>query len=647
MHSIKEVPDRMAIIGNITLKHRRSQAGRALENIIKIIPEGRALPEKEWRVRHHAILILTWLHAFGLVAFGLYQGFGAVQSWAEGALIATAAVAAQWSRLSRSARSAAASLGLITSSAILVQFSGGYIEAHFHFFVMLAVISLYEDWVPYLLAILFVALGHGLTGQFVPTVVYNHPAAFSHPWKWAVIHAVFVFCESIVLLANWRVNERARARVDLVLNSAGEGIIGLDLDGVITFANPAAVNMTGYGLETLVGQPIDRILKDTAGIFSNRDEDPSSSSRAQTVHPAAGNVVLRKGGPPLSVDLVSNPIRESGRVVGTVVTLKDETERRQAEEERKRNLSLLSATLESTADGILVVNSEGKIERYNRKFIQMWNIPESIIRSGDDDKAIAYVLDQLKDPEGFLKNVKERYAQFDAESYDILDFKDGRVFERFSKPQRIGGETVGRVWSFRDITERKQAEERLNYLANFDSLTDLPNRTLFYDRLEQAISRATWHKRAIAVLFLDLDHFKTINDTLGHAFGDILLRLVAERLNHCIREGDTVARLGGDEFVIMLDSLKEPQDTVHVAKKIIESLSNPFKLERRELRITTSMGIALYPHDGEDCETLLKNADTAMYNAKNQGRNNYQPYSDHLNAQTSGRMTGNQFPPRN
>lgn len=613
-----------------------ARIGRPFRTIRSIIPEGRALPEKEWRVRHHAILILTWLHAFGLTVFGLYQGFGTIQSAAEGAVIGAAALAAGWNKLGRSARSAAASLGLITSSAIVVQFSGGYIEAHFHFFVMLAVISLYEDWIPYLLAILFVAVEHGLSGQFVPRVVYNHNDAFAHPWKWAIIHAGFVLGESVVLLANWRVNERARARVDLVLTSAGEAIIGLDLKGIITFANPAAVNMTGYALEALVGQPIDRILKEEGDRFYEWTVDANSGPEGG--HTGIDKVILRKEGPPLFVDLVSNPIREYGVIVGTVLTIKDVTDRRRAEEERKRTLSLLSATLESTADGILVVNREGKIERYNQKFIQMWSIPDAVVESGDDEKALTHVLDQLEDPEGFLKNVRERYAQLDSEGYDILKFKDGRVFERYSQPQRIAGENVGRVWSFRDITERKQAEERLSYLANFDSLTSLPNRTLFYDRLEQAISRATWHKRSVAILFLDLDHFKMINDTLGHAFGDLLLKLVAERLMHCIREGDTVARLGGDEFVVMLDSLKEPQDAVVVGQKIIESLANPFTLEKRELFITTSMGIALYPSDGHNCEALLKNADTAMYRAKEQGRNHYQLYSPALNGKASDRF---------
>lgn len=440
------------------------QAGGFWERARKILPEGRALPQREWIARHRWILILTWLHAVGLMLFGFYQGAGAGRSIAAGAVIAAAAFAATPHKWSRRFRSAAASLGLVASSAILVHQSGGYIEAHFHFFVMLAVISVYQDWMSYLLAILFVALEHGITGQFVPAAVFNHHDAFAHPWKWALIHAGFILSESVVLLANWRINERARAHADLLLNSAGEGIVGLDLGGVITFANPAAEKMTGYPLETLVGLHIDRVLRDV------KDSSPGMnqihSYREGLAHQGSDKVILRGDGRSLLVEAAGNPIREYGSVVGAVVTMKDVTARRQAEEESKRSLSLLSATLESTGDGILVVDKDGKkVTLMNDQFNEMWGLPEflkrNILETKDDRVLLAFVTNQLKDPESFFKKVMELYEHPDAEIFDTLELADGRTFERYSKPQRLGNEAVGRVWSFRDITERRQASEAL------------------------------------------------------------------------------------------------------------------------------------------------------------------------------------------
>ena len=176
-------------------------------------------------------------------------------------------------------------------------------------------------------------------------------------------------------------------------------------------------------------------------------------------------------------------------------------------------------------------------------------------------------------------------------------------------------------------TERERVEERLTQLVYYDGLTNLPNRMLFVDRLSQAITRVAWHKRLVAVMFLDLDHFKRINDTLGHKVGDRLLKAVSERLTSCLRVGDTVARMGGDEFTIILADVARSQDVARLAEKIIDLLSKPYLIDDRELFVTASIGISLYPNDGEDAETLLKNADMAMYRPKKRRRNNFYSFS--------------------
>lgn len=189
-----------------------------------------------------------------------------------------------------------------------------------------------------------------------------------------------------------------------------------------------------------------------------------------------------------------------------------------------------------------------------------------------------------------------------------------------------------------DITERKRAEDQIKSLAYHDALTGLPNRLLFTDRLSLAVSQAARHNQHLAVLFLDIDRFKVINDSLGHTLGDRLLQAVAERLQGCVREADTVARLGGDEFTLLLPGVNLPTDVARVAEKILQALKQPFRIEGRELYCTVSMGISLFPEDGEDAETLVKNADTAMYRAKEQGRDNYQLYTPAMNASAVERL---------
>ena len=183
------------------------------------------------------------------------------------------------------------------------------------------------------------------------------------------------------------------------------------------------------------------------------------------------------------------------------------------------------------------------------------------------------------------------------------------------------------VRAIRYAIERKKLEEAIRQLAYHDSLTGLPNRTLFNDRLAVALAHARRNREKLAVMLLDLDQFKEVNDTLGHSVGDQLLRAVGHRLRSLLRESDTIARMGGDEFMLLLPGITPAENGANIAQKVLEAFGEPFAVDGQDLHITTSIGIAIYPSDGEDIETLVRNADIALYRAKGQGRNNYQCYT--------------------
>jgi diguanylate cyclase (GGDEF)-like protein/PAS domain S-box-containing protein len=411
---------------------------------------------------------------------------------------------------------------------------------------------------------------------------------------------------------------------------------------------------------------------------------------------------------------------------------------------------LLSSILNSTADGLLVIDRAGKILAWNDMFVSMWKLPLGVMESRLDDQAIAAVLDQVVDADAFLDRIRELYAHPAEESFETIDLKDGRIFERFSRPLGPMRDIQGRVWSFRDatlrkmaerslresemrfrafaegaacallihrgdeivfanrwaievfgdilgkpfwthvhpddveivkargraksrrqaveghydvrlidrdenvrwfevtgspieldgqpallttaydITKRKEAEDYTRHVAFHDALTDLPNRALFIDRADAALNLARRESGQVGVILLDVDRFKNVNDSLGHDAGDELIKRSADRLREVLRGSDTVARLGGDEFAILLPGLKS-DETVRVARKLLEAMRQPFLVAGRELRVSASLGLAIGPQDGEDVQTLLKSADTAMYRAKDAGRDRLQLFDATMN----------------
>ena len=294
--------------------------------------------------------------------------------------------------------------------------------------------------------------------------------------------------------------------------------------------------------------------------------------------------------------------------------------------------ALLRSTLESTADGILVVDADGRVLHVNARFGRMWRIPEDLLATRDDDRLLAFVIDQLEDPESFLTKVRELYESPD-ESFDALRFKDGRVFERYSRPLIADDRIEGRVWSFRDVSERKRFEDQLVDLANHDPLTGLFNRRRFNEEIERQLAAARRYNVPGALLFLDLDQFKDVNDSRGHRAGDELLIELARLLRSRLRDADTVARLGGDEFAILLPHTNALQASM-VASSVLESIrGRTFKVAGSPVAITASIGVAPFPDQAATAGELLSCADLAMYEAKEHGRNRVSVFAQALDWQ--------------
>ena len=433
----------------------------------------------------------------------------------------------------------------------------------------------------------------------------------------------------------WEVAADEAAGFRALLQNGASITLVLERGGEIRSSSSVVTKLLGHDQELLEGKPLASIVEGCDQAALAAALHAAGSFRAVPV-----TVDLRlvgRGGDAVPFAVTFTNLLDDPSLGAIAVSGHDISDRVGAEERLRESNSLLATTLDATTEGILVLGASGEIASYNQRFAEMWRIPHGVLVARDDNRSIAWILDQLVDPDVFVSEMQELHADPHAHSHDVLHFKDGRVFERNSQPRRLADVVVGRVWSFRDITEHERLKEQLAHQALHDSLTGLANKTLFRDRLEQAVARLQRNGHQIAVLFVDLDDFKNVNDTLGHWAGDALLVQLGERLTNQLRPADTVARLGGDEFAVLIEDLTEIGVAVNIAQRIIHALQVPTVVANNRLVLTASVGIA-YGDKHADTDELLRNADIAMYAAKAQGKNCSREFTPEMHASALDRL---------
>ncbi|PHV08205.1 GGDEF domain-containing protein [Janthinobacterium sp. BJB412] len=428
--------------------------------------------------------------------------------------------------------------------------------------------------------------------------------------------------------------EQAALQLAAIVTSSDDAIISKTLDGTIASWNAGAERMYGYSADEMLGRPISILAPPELA-----DESPGILQRLQrgerVEHLEA--VRLRKDGRRIDVSLTVSPIRDAaGVLTGASAIARDISERKRAEHALREREARIRRLVDANIIGIYIGDSSGRISEANDAFLKISGYSRGEVLA-----------------EGFrwTDMTPRQYAAADRQALEELRKtgrctpyekeyirKDGSRIPVLLASALFEGSSDEGVCFVLDLTERKQAEERIRHLADHDALTGLPNRALLQDRMRLAIAFAHRYRRQVAILFIDLDYFKNINDSLGHHIGDQVLKMAAVRLQQCLREGDSVARLGGDEFVLILPLPGDSGDAGRVARKALDTLAQPFSVDEHQLHLSGSIGISVFPDDGLDVDSLMRTADTAMYHAKEMGRGNFQFFTAALNLAAQRRL---------
>ena len=411
-------------------------------------------------------------------------------------------------------------------------------------------------------------------------------------------------------------------------------VVYTDIHRNIRFANPAIERMFGYRPEELTGK--------SAAIFYAHPEDFEKQGR-QRFNPEAPTsdssyevFYRRKDGTQLTGECRGSRVfDQAGHLQGYMVTVRDITEQKKMMDALFREKEKWFVTLGSIGDAVITTDIHARVEYMNEvaQSLTGWGLPDA---SGEEVARVFDIINEVtRNPASSpIEKALRQGVVVGLANHTVLRSRSGEEYaiEDSAAPIRDStGQIIGCVIVFRDITQKRNLLRQITRQANFDALTDLPNRYLFQDRLVQTIAQAHRYGRCVALLYLDLDHFKKINDTLGHPFGDQVLTEIGTRLGAVVRESDTVARLGGDEFTIIAGDMGNRNTAAKFAQKVLDAIAPPFSVDGQELHLTGSLGVALYPDDGDTATTLVKNADIAMYQAKEKGRNTIQFYSPEMN----------------